>query len=272
MPRKTIDVTAVSALIAEAAAKEVLPRFRQLSDADIATKSGPDDLVTAADLGCEAYLTPRLEALLPGCKVVGEEAVANDATVMDALQRPGDVWIIDPVDGTYNFAHGNDAFAVIVALVRDGEVMNGWIHVPLQGKTIVAERGAGTYSDGKRLAVANPAPRSEMHAVLYVGPKKFPDLYARVKETRDQLGQRSYLRSAGMEYVALVEGRVHFAMFTRELPWDHAAGWLIHREAGGYGAYLDGAPYKPVAEAKPFLLAPNETTWTELRDFYQPQV
>jgi fructose-1,6-bisphosphatase/inositol monophosphatase family enzyme len=263
-----VDADAVSVLMREAAVAEVLPRFGQLEPGDIATKSGPDDLVTAADLGCEAFLTPRLESLLPGSRVVGEEAVAADPSQLDWLNQPGDVWVIDPVDGTHNFANGRPDFVVIVALVRDGSLLGGWIHAPLLDKTYAAMRGEGAYCDGRKLQVATPAPLTQMHAVMYVGPKKFPALYARVKATRDELGPRSYSRSAGMEYVGLIEGRVHYAMFTRQLPWDHGAGWLLHREAGGYGAYLDGTPYTPVAAAEPYLLAPDLNTWQLIRDFY----
>lgn len=266
----TPDFDAVAALLIEAGESEVIPRFKRLKAHEIETKSGPDDLVTAADIASEAFLSEQLGQLLPEAKIVGEEAVANDPDLIEVLSEPGYVWIIDPVDGTYNFAHGQENFAIIVGLARDRVMLGGWIHVPLQGKTVVGERGQGAYCEGRRLQVASPAPLSEMHAVLYAGPRKYPQLYARIKEVRPQLGPRSFARSAGMEYVGLVEGRVHYAMFTRQLPWDHAAGWLIHREAGGYGAYMDGTPYLPVEQAKPLLLAPDEATWHDLTAFFMP--
>ena len=265
-----VDLDAVTALLCEAADEHVLPWFQWLEAHDIGTKSGPEDLVTAADLACEAFLTKQLGDILPEARIVGEEAVANDRTILETLDAPGYVWVIDPVDGTHNFAHGKAAFAIIVALVKDGALEAGWINVPLQRKTIVAARGAGAYCGEKRLHVAQPAPLDEMRAVLYVGAKRFPELYARVKEVRPQLGPRSFSRSAGMEYVHMAEGRVHYAMFTRELPWDHAAGSLIHREAGGYAAYLDGAPYAPVEETKPLLLAPDLETWRMLAALFEP--
>ena len=108
----TLDSQTVTSLIEEAAEREIIPRFRQLEATDITTKSGPDDLVTAADLACEAFLTPTLAGLIPGSTVVGEEAVEQDRGLLRALERSGTVWIIDPVDGTYNFAHGAEDFAV----------------------------------------------------------------------------------------------------------------------------------------------------------------
>jgi len=259
-----IELEQVTALLCEAGEHHVLPWFRELEAHDIDTKSGPDDLVTAADLACEAFLSEELAGVLPGARIVGEEAVAKERSVLKALHSSGYVWVIDPVDGTHNFAHGKEDFAIIVALVKDGVVEAGWIHVPLQRKTLVASRGGGTYCDGVKLRVAPAVPLDEMRAVLYVGAKRFPDLYARLQEVRPQLGPRSFARSAGMEYVNLVEGRVHYAMFTRQLPWDHAAGSLIHREAGGYAAYLDGTMYAPVEETKPLLLAPDPGTWSML--------
>lgn len=264
----TVSVTQVTALLEEAGKNHVLPWFRELKAHEIQTKSGPDDLVTVADLACEAFLSERLQRLLPESRVVGEEAAARDHSTLDVLEQHGHVWIIDPVDGTHNFAHGKNEFAIILALVKDGEMEAGWIHVPLEGKTITAFRGGGSFCNEVRLRVASPRPLAEMRAVLYVGPKRFPNLYARVREVRPELGPRSFSRSAGIEYVRLVEGHVHYAMFTRQLPWDHAAGTLIHREAGGYAAYLDGAPYLPVEETKPLLLAPDRATWNMLAELF----
>jgi fructose-1,6-bisphosphatase/inositol monophosphatase family enzyme len=266
----TPDIDAVTALLVEAGRTEILPRFRQLRAGDVETKSGPQDLVTAADVAAEAFLTARLSALMPRASIVGEEAVAHDGRFLDALHEPGYVWIIDPLDGTFNFAHGKEEFAIIVALVRDGVQVGGWIHVPLQGKTVVAERGQGTYCEGRRLQVAPPAALHEMRSALYASRTKHPDLYARIQVLRPRLGRGSFARSAGLEYVKLAEGRVHFALFTRQLPWDHAAGALIHAEAGGHGAYLDGTRYRPVDEAKPLLLAPDEPTWRELARLLHP--
>jgi fructose-1,6-bisphosphatase/inositol monophosphatase family enzyme len=75
---------------------------------------------------------------------------------------------------------------------------------------------------------------------------------------------RSYLRCAGAEYLALLRGASHYALFTRLMPWDHAAGCLIHAEAGGWSACLDGSPYRPRPIEGSLLLAPDRATWDML--------
>src|SRR4030095_3156841 len=106
------DADRVTRLIQEAAAAEIMPRFRQLAAGDVREKA-PGDLVTVADEAVEARLAPALEALLPGSVVVGEEAAAADPNLLNRLFDDQPVWIIDPVDGTSNFAEGRPAFAVM---------------------------------------------------------------------------------------------------------------------------------------------------------------
>src|SRR5258706_1538626 len=111
-----IDVERVDRIIREVARTEIVPRFRMLRAGDIREKS-PGNLVTAADMASEAALTRRLGEILPGAVVLGEEAAAEDEGLFGLLAGDAPVWIIDPVDGTINFAHGRPGFAVIVALV-----------------------------------------------------------------------------------------------------------------------------------------------------------
>ena len=110
----------VAGLIREVATTIVLPRFRRLDAEDIQQKS-PGDVVTVADHESELALEAGLTRLLPGSEVVGEEAVAADPGVLGRMADRGAVWIVDPLDGTNNFAAGKTPFAVMVALLRGGE-------------------------------------------------------------------------------------------------------------------------------------------------------
>ena len=246
------DPAAVAARMREAAEAEILPRFRHLKEGDIREK-GPGQVVTDADLAAEARLTESLTALLPAA-VVGEEAVAADPARLEALQRPGPVWVVDPVDGTANFAGGNPRFAVIVALVVDGVTRMGLIHDPLSGRTVWAAAGGGAWCGGTRLAVLPEGPLSTLSGSV----KRRPSLAARVA----QVGRRG---SAAHDYLDLVEGRLHFAHYRQLMPWDHAAGVLIHAEAGGFGRLMDGRPYAPSATQGALLLASGPDNWDKLR-------
>lgn len=262
------DSNIVTAVIRETAEAEILPRYRRLKSQDIRQKTGPRDLVTVADLETEKQLTRRLVDLLPGSRVVGEEAAADNPDILSYLSEDLPVWVIDPVDGTLNFANGRTAFAVIVALVLGSETVAGWIHEPLSGKTVAARRGEGAWQSGKRMRVAPPAPIGVMIGARYIGPKRAPALYTRIEAIGDQLGPKSFTSCAGAEYLGLARGTIHYAIFTRLLPWDHAAGCLIHREAGGYSANFRGEPYRPATGEGPHLLAPDKQTWQALHTLF----
>jgi fructose-1,6-bisphosphatase/inositol monophosphatase family enzyme len=259
----------VRELVISAAATAVLPRYKALAKGDIRTKSGPNDLVTEADLHCQAILTETLGKLLPEAAVVGEEGGGTEDEACAAIAAAEWCWVIDPLDGTHNFAHSRAGFVVMVALVHGGETVGAWIHNPLGGETHVAVKGQGAWSDLRRLAAAQPGPLKQMTGVLYVGQRRAPALHARLKSIANELGPMSFLRSAGSEYLGLAAGRIHYAIFTRLLPWDHAPGVLSFCEAGGHAGYWDGEPYRP-SEARhvPLLVAPNEAAWRELRGIF----
>jgi fructose-1,6-bisphosphatase/inositol monophosphatase family enzyme len=265
-----VGAEAVAAVLDAAARTIVMPRFRALGKNEIRQKTRPDDLVTVADLESQAFLAEELGRLLPEAAIVGEEDAEQD--VFGRIRAGGWCWVIDPLDGTHNFVHGRRGFTIMAALLRDGVVQAGWIHDPLAGKTAMAVRGEGASRAGRRLRVATADTVSAMAGALYVGARRAPALRARINEVRASLGRQIFQRGAGAEYLALVTGRIHYAIFTRLLPWDHAAGSLLFSEAGGNIAYLDGEPYRPDEDRSvPLLLAPSRESWHELRDFFAPR-
>ncbi|HEY9548370.1 MAG TPA: inositol monophosphatase family protein, partial [Kiloniellaceae bacterium] len=144
-----IDVAKVSAVIEEIAAEDVLPRFQSLAAEEIHEKIA-GELVTVVDLAVERRLSAQLRDLLPGSLVVAEEAVHADPDLMQQLDTAAPVWIIDPIDGTRNFAHGRPVFAIMVGLAQAGESLAAWILEPVSGRFGVAERGGGAWMGGKR--------------------------------------------------------------------------------------------------------------------------
>ena len=260
----TPDIDTVAALIRSAAAEHILPFFEKLEAGQIEEK-GPGDLVTIADLRTEAALTPLLTALVPGSVVVGEEATAKDRGVLDRLNGEGDVWLIDPVDGTANFAAGLPLFACMVALIRAGEVIASWIHDPVKDIMAVAAAGSGAWSNGRRMSVAPPAMPEQMSGsvTLRFGNRQ---LVRKIAGRSNLVGSVFSFRCAGQEYLALSTGRTHFALYHRLMPWDHAPGYLLHREAGGYGRRLDRSAYTPRVHDGGLLLTPDEASWNALHE------
>jgi len=251
-----VDPERVAAVIRAVAEEAVLPRFRNLSAGDIKEKTGPADLVTVADTESERLLTAALTELLPGSTVVGEEAAAADETVLARLEGDAPVWILDPVDGTAMFAKGDPGFAMIVALAARGRTVAGWIHDPMPNRTAVAELGKGAWLDGKRMHVAADRPIGDMVGGVWWSPAA-KAIVPKVRETRNPY-------SAGLGYMALASGALDFAVFRRLNPWDHAAGVLMHLEAGGTAMLVDGEPYRPVPIMKPLLVAPGPLSWQAL--------
>ena len=267
-----IAIDDVARLVRRVAEAEVLPRFQRLARHDIREKT-PGNLVTIADTESELALTAALTQLLPGSLVVGEESVAADPTVLDRLGGPAPVWVIDPVDGTINFAKSVPRFAIIVALVAGDDVQAGWIHDPIRNVTIAATAGGGAWrlDVSGRSPVRRPA-MPPLHQARGTAGGRFGDRGRAldILKASAQVGPLHRVTCAGLEYVDLVEDRLDFAAFGRTLPWDHAAGVLINREAGGTSGYLDDdttapGPYSPRRQAGLLLHAPSPDAWSTLR-------
>ncbi len=259
----TFDSARVVTLIRDVAAEEIMPRFRQLADEDVWNKQA-GSVVTVADLASEARLDTGLSDLLSGSVVVGEEATEKDPAILERLAGEAPVWIIDPVDGTSNFAGGKPDFAVIVALSIAGETVGGWIHDPVNDITAFAERGGGAW-----LASGSAEKtRLDLNAACTAPADMRGSLSGRLRRETDiaeNFAAVSNLRCCGAEYLALYRGELHFAHYRRLKPWDHLAGHLIHREAGGYNACLDATTYDPLAPAEGgLLMAPDRAVWENI--------
>ncbi len=152
----------VEEAVRKAAATEIMPRFRGLAAHEVDQKSGPHDLVTDADRRTERYLTDVLGPLLPGSVVVGEEAVHVDPEVYEAIQGDAPVWIVDPVDGTRQFVHGDPGFCTLVALARRGVLLASWTYISATDQLATAVRGRGAFLDGERLHAGSPDPARDL--------------------------------------------------------------------------------------------------------------
>ena len=260
----------VAALLRAAARAEILPRFRRLAQGAVRTKSGPLDLVTDADEAAERVIEAGLKRLFPDCAVVGEEAAAADPSVMDRLADADLAFVVDPVDGTANFAAGLPLFATMAAAVMKGEVVGAWIHDPLGDDTAIALRGEGAWiidPEGRHMAdlrVAAPAPVGQMVGAIswtYLPQALRAQVTSRFPRFAGVVGYRC----AAHEYRWVAGGHGHVLFYNRLMPWDHLPGWLLHREAGGYSARFDGSEYLPTHRDGGLICAPDRASWEAVR-------
>jgi fructose-1,6-bisphosphatase/inositol monophosphatase family enzyme len=245
MPRYEVEVDEVTRLISQVARDFVLPKFNGLRHDEIhhkPTAGHVDDIVTDVDRRAELALTSGLTAVLPSASVLAEEAAHNDPSQLDLVRGDGPLWIVDPLDGTSNFAAGHDGFGIMVALAIGGEARYAWVHLPARGEMFVAESGSGVVFNGARLTVPRPIagiPRGALF-VRYMPPALRESVVTRLD---GRIEATVHTGAAAIEYTDIARGRKEFAVYYRLLPWDHAAPALIVREAGGSVEHMDGHPY-----------------------------
>ena len=264
------EASEIAALLREAAKREIIPRFRNLASGDIRTKSSPLDLVTEADEAAERMLTAALSARFPSAMIVGEEAVAADPSLLVRMVGAELCFVLDPVDGTTNFASGVPLFGVMLAAVHQGQTIAGWIHDPMGDDTMIALRGEGAWVESPSAArhdcrVAPAVPLGQMVAAVswsYLPAARKTHLLPRLA----RLGGTLNFRCAAHEYRLAAIGGLHALFYNKLMPWDHAAGVLIHAEAGGYSAQFDGSAYSPRKHIGGLICAPDEAGYLAVRD------
>jgi myo-inositol-1(or 4)-monophosphatase len=222
---------------AMAAGRIHLQYFRQ---SPTIRKKGRIDLVTEADLETERAFRALIGSRFPDHVVLGEEGAGASAAAGRCR------WIIDPLDGTTNFAHGLALFCVSIALEIDGRIELGVVYDPVAEELFVAERGAGARLNGAPIGVSDGS--ALVDALLVTG---FP--YTIREERRQQvavfgamLEEAQAVRrlgSAALDLCYVAAGRFEGYWEERVYPWDLAAGALIVEEAGGRVTGLTGQPF-----------------------------
>jgi fructose-1,6-bisphosphatase/inositol monophosphatase family enzyme len=232
-------------------------------------KSEAIDLVTVADEAAERRSASAVADLAPGALFVGEEAVSADPELLDRLKDADLAVVVDPIDGTANFAAGLPLFAVMAAVVANGETVAGIIYDPMGDDWVLAEKGGGAWQvrpDGRRarLGFAEPVPLAQMrgNASVFYLPESGR---GRVLANLDKVRMCSNYRCAGHEYRMAAAGHLDFLMYNKLMPWDHLAGSLICQEAGAHVARFDGSQYLPSHRGGGLLIAANQESWQRLR-------
>jgi myo-inositol-1(or 4)-monophosphatase len=226
----------LTSLVCRVADRELPPRFGAIAT----TRKADGSLLTEADLVVQEALTEALTRHRPGSRVLGEEM--DEAEQHEALQQQdSDVWCIDPLDGTSNFAAGVPYYAVSVALLHKGNIQTGVVYDPSRRECFAAGRGQGVWLNGQPLQQRGA--RVPLSGGLgLVDLKRLPTgLASRLATQPPYKSQRSF-GAVALDWCWLAAGRCQAYLHGRQNLWDYAAGWLVLQEAGGRAVTLDGAP------------------------------
>lgn len=241
--------------IAVIADQELQPRFIGCDSSAKADGS----LLTEADLVMQRRLEQLLHEAAPEYAFLGEEMPAAEQAAR--LRDPGaGVWVLDPLDGTSNFAGDIPLFCVSLALLRNGRVEFGLVYDPLRREAFHGRRGAGAWLNEQRL----PPPtgkRTLSRSIAMVDFKRLPPELATRLATAPPYGSQRNFGSVALELCWLAAGRGQLYLHGGQKLWDHAAALLILDEAGGQSITLEGdrtpalglAPRSTVAALDPAL-------------------
>ena len=250
----------ILALMRAVTQRVIFPRYQNLARGEVIEKAA-DDVVTVADHEAEEMLNEGLARIDPSLVIVGEEATHADPALAEALS--GDCWIVDPIDGTNNFAAGKPPFGIILAQASGGETQSGWLYDCLSGRFCSAHKGRGAAINGEPANAVTTGEASPVAAIsmIFLTPEQ--------QETVNRKLAPHYRlvdipRCAAEQYPRLALGENDVSSFKRTLAWDHAAGVLWLNEAGGKAARLDGSTYRVDEQDRPGLVgASSPAIWDE---------
>ncbi|HEY7413462.1 MAG TPA: inositol monophosphatase family protein [Vicinamibacteria bacterium] len=228
-------------------------------------QKGEIDLVTEVDRACEEAIVRLLRERFPTHDIVAEESSGH-------RRGAREVWFVDPLDGTTNYAHGYPFFCASVALAVDGAVVAGAVYDCVKEELFTAEQGAGAHLNGRRLRVSRSA--DLLRSLLVTG---FPydlrsDLSASLRLFNRFMGRARAIRrdgAAALDLCYLAAGRTDGFWEVRLQPWDVLAGALMVAEAGGRVSRFDGSPLGLTADE---VLASNGPLHEVMMEVVQEEV
>jgi fructose-1,6-bisphosphatase/inositol monophosphatase family enzyme len=270
-------------IVRRAGQEIVMPNFRQLSIDDVETKSSLSDLVTIADKACEVFITKEIRHYFPDWAIVGEEATADDASTTDKISRSDICVIIDPIDGTWNYAHGLSDFGIILAVVVKGVTRFGLLYDPVNDDWIYANQNEGAFFQRTSLAERGTGQiPTQAPLALSITPETKLERLAGIMSIHAYTGEKQHDFAIKATHFARINnlpscpayrqlslGNFHFSLTYKMLPWDHAAGVLIYTETGGICRLLSGEEYSPAMLDGEMLAAQSEAQWQALAEHFR---
>ncbi len=245
-------------IVISAAREELLPRFTKVARSDKADGS----FITAADLAAQHRIEAELKQHWPDIALLGEEMdEAEQNNLIAAQSQP--LWILDPLDGTSNFAAGLPFFSTSLALLYQGEIVLGVVYDPSRDECFSARKGSGAWFNGEALGQHRPQGPLKKGTAL-VDFKRLPaELATRLVTKMPYSSQRSH-GSVALDWCWIAAGRCHVYLHGKQKLWDYAAGYLIFNETGGHACTLTGEQvYRPTLEPRSAVASLDQALFQE---------
>lgn len=231
----------------------VVQKFQEKQNLTVTSKDSPTNLLTEVDLTIQKRFIDALQQAFPEDQVMGEES-GHDSFPKDPEAR---TWVIDPIDGTFNFVRGlNPAFAISIAFMDQGLARVAGVSMPLAGYYFTSEAGEGAWCNGKRLAVSRVQQLDG--ASLEVDFSSAKNRRSILRRGAKLIREAAQLRSHGSAVVAICQvatGDSDAYIHPGLHPWDYAAAQLIAEEAGALATRLDGSPLRVFDKKKGVLIS-----------------
>lgn len=216
------------------AQREIVPRYLKVAH----ERKVDGSILTEADTAAQQALTEGLQAL-NGCPVLGEEMTPQEQHALWAKHNQSGLWILDPVDGTSNFANGLPYFAVSVGFYQAGRPIMGTVYAPEANELFWAEAGKGAFLNGEPLPIKSRTPDSLKHAMAGVDLKRLKPVLAAALAARQPYASQRNFGSSALDWCYVAAGRLDIYIHGGQKLWDYAAGALILEQAGGALCTLD---------------------------------
>jgi myo-inositol-1(or 4)-monophosphatase len=229
------DLKLLRQLMRTCAQEELLPRFAYVNR--LLKVDG--SIVTEADHAMQDRVQQELATHWPEYDFLGEEMPGHKHEALTASGRQG-LWILDPLDGTSNFAAGVPFFSVSLALLIDGRPEIGLVYDPIRDECFVAQRGRGSWLNGLSMGTQAPVHLSLERTIAVVDFKRLDRALAAKLGAEPPYGSQRNFGSSALDWCWLADGRFHVYLHGGQKLWDYAAGILILTEAGGQAVTLDG--------------------------------
>ncbi len=228
----TVDASLVAGIIADCAQKHLVPYFNSLQDDQIFQKDEKGDIVTKADIETEENLIRELKQHFPDAVYIGEESF--DPNNKDSLSASS-IFVIDPLDGTAAFRDGRHGFAILVAYIENGTLIQSWLHAPMLQQSVYAEKGKGVFVNGVPVELRTK-PVTQYIGTGHLSAAHRPEM----QEMANQLSLHDMKLAphthACMDFLNFIKGDVDYIVYQNCYPWDILSGVLMIHELGGYSA------------------------------------